>query len=247
MLSDGRWPVEQPEGVNIALTIHGYASWQEVKSDGPLETRVLYDLYPDFAIDVRAEQEALARASLIVWQHPMYWYGVPPLLKLWFDKVLAQGWAYGDGAAALAGKSVLWVVTTGAEPSAFVSDGMHGFPFEVFTAPIEQTARFCGMSWLPPIGVEIRVRAEHASDRNVAVGVDSNAGNRILGPGRIDPIAPRRRRTPKRRVRGVSARSVLRTRRGLRRTGSPPGAPCRCPMECRIRRFLARHNNRGMC
>ncbi|HEX4353552.1 MAG TPA: NAD(P)H-dependent oxidoreductase, partial [Polyangiales bacterium] len=42
-----------------------------------LEIRSLYDLYPDFSIDVDAEQEALLRARIVVWQHPTYWYSVP--------------------------------------------------------------------------------------------------------------------------------------------------------------------------
>ncbi|HMX12228.1 MAG TPA: NAD(P)H-dependent oxidoreductase, partial [Burkholderiaceae bacterium] len=42
-----------------------------------LELRDLYALYPDFAIDVEAEQAALKRADLIVWQHPLQWYSMP--------------------------------------------------------------------------------------------------------------------------------------------------------------------------
>lgn len=42
-----------------------------------VEIRSLYQLYPDFNIDVAAEQQALARARLIIWQHPMQWYSVP--------------------------------------------------------------------------------------------------------------------------------------------------------------------------
>ena len=51
-----------------------------------VEVRSLYDLYPDFAIDAAAEREALTAASLVVWQHPLFWYSVPALLKLWFEK-----------------------------------------------------------------------------------------------------------------------------------------------------------------
>src|SRR6476659_7275134 len=47
--------------------------------------------------DLYAEQAALAAARLVVWQHPVRWYGMPPLLKLWCDDVLAFGWAYGPG------------------------------------------------------------------------------------------------------------------------------------------------------
>ena len=44
-----------------------------------VEVRDLYRLYPDYLIDVPAEQALLARAKLVVWQHPIHWYGPPPL------------------------------------------------------------------------------------------------------------------------------------------------------------------------
>ncbi|MFT3925021.1 MAG: glutathione-regulated potassium-efflux system oxidoreductase KefF [Myxococcales bacterium] len=116
-----------------------------------LEVRSLYDLYPDFAIDVESEQELLLRAELIVWQHPFYWYSVPALMKHWFDKVLARGWAYGEDGNALKGKTCLWVTTTGGDEDAFSPAGMHAFPFGAFVPPVEQTARFCQMHWAPPL------------------------------------------------------------------------------------------------
>jgi glutathione-regulated potassium-efflux system ancillary protein KefF len=115
-----------------------------------LEIRSLYDLYPDFDIDVADEQDALTRAAAIVWQHPIYWYSVPGLLKHWFDKVLVRGWAYGDGGTALVGKHCLWTPTAGGEPSAYQPGAIHGFPFSAFVPVVEQTARFCGMHWEEP-------------------------------------------------------------------------------------------------
>ena len=56
--------------------------------------RSLYDLYPDYAIDVEAEQRVLAAADVVVWQHPIFWYTPPALQKLWFEKVLTPGFAY---------------------------------------------------------------------------------------------------------------------------------------------------------
>lgn len=114
--------------------------------------RVLYDLYPDFAIDIAAERAALGNTRLLVWQHPLQWYGVPALLKLWFEDVLAEGWAFGGGRA-LEGKDCLWVTTTGGGTDAFAPTGRHGHPFEAFVAPVAQTARFCGMNFLPPVVV----------------------------------------------------------------------------------------------
>jgi glutathione-regulated potassium-efflux system ancillary protein KefF len=115
-----------------------------------VDLRSLYDLYPDFDIDVAAEQQALLPAQLVVWMHPLYWYSAPALLKLWFDKVLAFGWAYGDGGTRLQGKHCLWVPTTGGDEAAYAPSGMHAHPFSAFVPVIEQTARFCGMNWEPP-------------------------------------------------------------------------------------------------
>jgi glutathione-regulated potassium-efflux system ancillary protein KefF len=115
-----------------------------------VDVRSLYDMYPDFAIDVEAEQAALAKARIVIWQHPLYWNSVPPLLKLWFDKVLDYGWAYGDGEHAVQGKVCQWVTTTGGDAAAFGPTGSHEQAFANFIPPIEQTARFCGMRWETP-------------------------------------------------------------------------------------------------
>lgn len=116
-----------------------------------VSVRSLYDLYPDFAVDVAAEQAALRVADRVVWQCPIYWYSVPALLSLWFEKVLAHGWAYGHDGKALRGKRALWATTTGAGASAYAPDAMHGRPFAEYVPPVEQTARFCGMEWEPPL------------------------------------------------------------------------------------------------
>jgi glutathione-regulated potassium-efflux system ancillary protein KefF len=118
-----------------------------------LSVRSLYDSYPDFGIDVEAEQQALREADIIVWQTPFYWYGVPSLMHLWFEKVLEQGFAYGEGGNKLSGKRVQWVTTTGTPRSSYRANGVHGHSFETFVPHIEQTARFCGMLWEPPIVV----------------------------------------------------------------------------------------------
>ncbi len=126
---------------------------EAVEDLGGVNVRSLYDLYPTFDIDVSAEQAALRAASLVVLQHPMYWYSVPSLLKHWFDKVLARGFAYGPGGQVLWGKRCLWVVTTGGDEQAFGAHGMHGRPFAEFTPVIERTAAFCGMLWEEPLVV----------------------------------------------------------------------------------------------
>lgn len=114
------------------------------------EVRSLYDRYPDFDVDAAAEQAALARAALVVWLHPLHWYGAPALLRLWQETVLVKGWAFGEGPRALAGKDCLWAVTTGGDEAAFSAAGRHEHPLADFEAPMAQTARYCGMNWLAP-------------------------------------------------------------------------------------------------
>jgi glutathione-regulated potassium-efflux system ancillary protein KefF len=116
-----------------------------------IAVRDLYALYPDYLIDVDAEQAALAAASLVVWQHPIHWYHMPPLMKLWVDEVLAFGWAYGPGGHALRGKDLWLVATTGGPEQSYRPDSYNRYFFDAFLPPYEQTATLCGMRFLPPL------------------------------------------------------------------------------------------------
>jgi glutathione-regulated potassium-efflux system ancillary protein KefF len=113
--------------------------------------RDLYALYPDYLIDVAAEQALLAKAKLIVWAHPIHWYGMPPLLKLWLDDVLAFGWAYGPGGKALTGKDLWLVATTGGPQESYHPASYNRYFFDAFLPPYDQTAALCGMRFLPPL------------------------------------------------------------------------------------------------
>ena len=116
-----------------------------------VEVRDLYALYPDYWIDVAAEQAALAAARLVVWQHPIHWYGMPPLMRLWQDEVLAFGWAYGPGGRTLDGKDLWLVATTGDPAAAYRPDGWNRYFFDAFVPPYEQAAALCGMRFVPPL------------------------------------------------------------------------------------------------
>lgn len=120
-----------------------------------LQVRDLYALYPDYSIDVAAEQAALLDAKLIVWLHPIHWYSMPPLMKLWVDEVLAFGWAYGpikDGKGqALRGKDLWLACSTGGTEEAYRPDGHNRYFFDAFLHPYEQTTALCGMRFVPPL------------------------------------------------------------------------------------------------
>lgn len=116
-----------------------------------VQVRDLYDTYPDFHIDIGAEQALLAEADAVVFLHPIQWYSMPALLKEWTDTVLQPGWAYGSGGTALAGKRYWLVATAGSEEAAYTEQGAHGRPFEHYLPPFRQTAALCGMAWETPL------------------------------------------------------------------------------------------------
>lgn len=133
----------------------------------------LYQAYPHFVIDVRREQELLLSHEILVFHHPFFWYSTPAILKEWQDLVLEHGWAYGRDGSALHGKTMLNVVTTGGSGSAYHADGHNRFTMRQLLAPIEQTARLCGMDYLPPFvvhgthGMQADEMTAHAGDLQV--------------------------------------------------------------------------------
>jgi len=125
--------------------------------------RDLYALYPDYYIDTAAEQALLTQARLLVWLHPIHWYAMPPLLKLWLDEVFAFGWAYGPDGHALRGKDLWLVASTGGPQSSYRPDGYNRYFFDAFMHPYEQTAALVGMRWLPPLVLHGAHRVDEAT------------------------------------------------------------------------------------
>lgn len=100
----------------------------------------------DHAVDARCEgtldplvghhQRLLQDADLIVLIFPLWWAGMPAVMKGWFDRVFTQGFAYGlhdaagnsrkYGDGAFAGKRGLVITTTGDRASAFGERGLNG-------------------------------------------------------------------------------------------------------------------------
>jgi glutathione-regulated potassium-efflux system ancillary protein KefF len=124
---------------------------QQSQPEAGIVVRDLYSLYPDYLIDVAAEQALLATAQLVVWQHPIHWYSMPPLMKLWLDDVFTFGWAYGPGGEALQGKDLWLVASTGGPEDSYRPDSYNRYFFDAFLPPYEQTAALCGMRFLPPL------------------------------------------------------------------------------------------------
>ncbi|MDX1809950.1 MAG: NAD(P)H-dependent oxidoreductase [Sulfurospirillaceae bacterium] len=119
----------------------------ELSSVEGIEIRKIAQMYPDFKIDVAAEQKALLGADIVIFQFPFYWYSVPGILKEWIDQVFSYGFAYGTGGDKLKGKEFVLSVTIGGPKEAYSKEGYNHFSIEELLKPLEQTSLLTGMKF----------------------------------------------------------------------------------------------------
>ena len=129
----------------------------------------LYAAYPDFFIDITFERELVRDHDIIVFQHPLYMYSCPSLLKEWIDVVLSKGFAHGEGTQTQ-GKYWRSVITTGGAAEAYTPDGYNRCSVDEILRPFELSAMLCRMKWLPPLvlhwarRIPAGEREQHAED-----------------------------------------------------------------------------------
>lgn len=108
--------------------------------------------------DVESEQRKLLSADAVILQFPLWWFGMPAILKGWVDRVFAYGLAYGYrgagnryryGEGGLQGKRALLMVIAGGPEKDYSPRGING-PLEQLLFPVTHgTLFFAGMSVLP--------------------------------------------------------------------------------------------------
>jgi len=107
-----------------------------------------------FAPDIAREQKRVLKSDLIIWIFPIWWGGVPAILKGWFERVLAYGFAYSDGRRYDTGffknKVGLLCLTTGGTQSRFSATGVYGTIDQVLWPTQRLMVEYLGMKALPP-------------------------------------------------------------------------------------------------
>nr|XP_020844738.1 NAD(P)H dehydrogenase [quinone] 1 isoform X2 [Phascolarctos cinereus] len=104
--------------------------------------------------DIVAEQKKLADANLVIFQFPLQWFGLPAILKGWFERVFTGEFAYSYSAMYDKGpfknKKAVLSITTGGAGSMFSLLGVHG-DMNVVLWPIQSgILYFCGFQVLEP-------------------------------------------------------------------------------------------------
>ncbi|WP_308638620.1 NAD(P)H-dependent oxidoreductase [Paenibacillus silvisoli] len=85
----------------------------------------------DIPSDIRAEQELITKADVMTWIYPIWWTGLPAIMKGYVDRVFAYGYAYqygkdGSIEKLLTGKKGFVVNTHGTPTDIYEGIGMLG-------------------------------------------------------------------------------------------------------------------------
>jgi len=110
----------------------------------------LYANYPNFIIDIKKEQELLKQFDRIIFEYPLYWYNVPPLLKKWQDEVLVYGFEFGENSFFLKNKELVLAISAGGIEKEYQSGARHGFTLSEITRPLQMLANLCQMNFKTP-------------------------------------------------------------------------------------------------
>ena len=107
-----------------------------------------------FADELKQEQEKLAWCDVLIVHFPLWWCGLPAILKGWCDRVLASGVSYGNGKffadGVYKGKRVILTLTTGGPAPVYVPGGWFGDINGVLRPIHRGVFEFCGFSVLKP-------------------------------------------------------------------------------------------------
>jgi NAD(P)H dehydrogenase (quinone) len=107
-----------------------------------------------FAEDIESEIRKLESCDLMIWQFPLWWFGLPAALKGWVDRVFALGRTYGGGryyeTGIFRGKRALLSLTTGGQEDAYRKGGLNGDMAGILRPIHRGILQFVGFDVLAP-------------------------------------------------------------------------------------------------
>lgn len=121
-----------------------------------------------FAADIAAEMDKLFWCDALILQFPLWWFGLPAILKGWVDRVFAAGGKiYGGGKwydrGVFAGKRAMCSLTIGGPASMYGENGLNG-PIGDILFPINHSMlAFTGFTVVEPFLVHAPARLDDAT------------------------------------------------------------------------------------
>jgi len=107
-----------------------------------------------FSPEIETEIRKIEWCDLMIWQFPLWWFGLPAVLKGWVDRVFAMGRAYGGGriyqSGVFRGKRALLSLTTGGPEGAYVKGAFNGDIAGILRPIHRGVLQFVGFDVLAP-------------------------------------------------------------------------------------------------
>ena len=126
---------------NIDESIGNQIITEFVNKEENISVKHLDKLYPNFEIDIKAEQDALMGVDNIVFQYPLYWYSTPAILKEWIDQVFQYGFAFGQNSI-LNDKNIIASITVGSPEHLYPNEVLEKILF-----PIKGLTDYCKLNY----------------------------------------------------------------------------------------------------
>jgi len=107
-----------------------------------------------FSAGLQKEMDRLESCDVLVLQFPIWWLGMPAIMKGWIDRVFAIGRTYGGGRwfdrGMMRGKRAMIAVTIGGTERAYSPDGLYGPAADVLRPINHGILAFCGFDVVEP-------------------------------------------------------------------------------------------------
>ncbi len=115
-----------------------------------------------FSDEIEAEIRKIEWCDLMIWQFPLWWFGMPAMLKGWVDRVFAMGRIYGGGriygTGVFHGKRAMLSLTTGGSEGGYQKGGFNGDIAGILRPIHRGMLQFVGFEVLAPHIVHNPVR-----------------------------------------------------------------------------------------
>ena len=121
---------------------------EEARKNNDITVHILDEVYKNSEIDVKKEQELLLAHDRIVFQFPLHWYNITSMMRVWQNKVLEYGWAYGPNGDKLKNKEYLIAVSIGGPEHSYQAGGYNNYTISELLRPMQQVANLAQMQYL---------------------------------------------------------------------------------------------------
>jgi NAD(P)H dehydrogenase (quinone) len=151
-------------------------------------------LHQGFAPELMREHRRIAESDAFVFTFPLWWGGVPAILKGWFDRVLAYGFAYEDGCrydtGFFRGRAAILGMSTGGTTRRFSEDGTYGSIQQVLWPTQHCVVDYLGLESAEPFVAYAAPRVGPVERRRYL----TEWGDHVLGM--LELVVPSRLREP---------------------------------------------------